>query len=303
MSLESHELDARVKTIVADTSRRLEAVPYTYRTGDWEALATRHREMVAILREGRVALGRLEPAPAHAAAYDAYLQAVDRHLADEARVLEEAEAADLAAYSEANRRLVATARELQLAARRAGLSAYRQTVAERVRIWLVYPWVSLKAQARLWREQGDGRSWDAEPRPIAMPSAWLLLMTLVATVIVDWALKALARSQYPGSVSFQPVVSPGVDVIVVVFFLLTLRATAARPRTPLWSYGAGLLWGGLVSTLMEYEVRGGATHYFRIGDHAMDLAELAFLTGGAMWSVALVHNAFVAVQGYRATTS
>lgn len=298
----SKELDARVAAIWADTSRRLSAVPFADRAGDWDAVAAAHRAMLAVLHDGREALGRLEAPPDCAATYREYLQAVDRQLVEEERRVHAAEAADLSAYHATGQSVVAAARATEAVARRAGLRSVRRTLRQRIHVWWMLPWVATKAQAHAWREQREGRSWEAAPRRAAMPSAWLFLIALVATFAVDHALKALARSQYPEAVTMHAV-DPGSPLVPILLFLLTLRFTAVRPQSWAWVYGAGLGWGGAFANMAELELRGAATNFIHVGSHVANPADVALVVGGALWWCAAVAQMVVAVRGARRAAS
>ena len=154
------ELDARVAEIRRDTTRRLELVPFEGRYGDWEALARRHREMLAVIEAGRVRLGELQPPVDRADAYRHYLGELDRQLVLERAVLAAIEAQDFSAYRDASRTLALAMREIGNAGRRVGLRSARPTGRQRARIWLRLPWTIVRAHRHARAERRAGRSWS-----------------------------------------------------------------------------------------------------------------------------------------------
>ena len=154
------ELDRQVAEIGDDTRRRLHLVPYERRYGDWDALARRNREMLAILRSARLRLGQLQPPPARTEAYQLYLDGLDRQLVLEQAVIAAADAADLEAFKSACHTLALALDEIQAAGLRAGLRSTRTTLAQRVRRWVRLPWVLMLANRHARDEHRAGRRWQ-----------------------------------------------------------------------------------------------------------------------------------------------
>lgn len=154
------ELDAEVAAVGDDTRRRLGLVPYVRRYGDWQALALRHREMVAILEAARVRLGELRPEPDRAAGYQRYLDGLDRQLVLERAVLSAAEAADMDGFRDAMRALARALDEIQAVGVRAGLRSLRTPLRQRMRIWATLPWALMRAQRFARAEARAGRRWQ-----------------------------------------------------------------------------------------------------------------------------------------------
>jgi hypothetical protein len=153
------ELDAEVAEIRRDTTRRLQLVPFEGRYGDWDALARKHREMLAILDAARERLGELQPPSDRTDAYHHYLRAHDRQLVLERSVLAATEARDLDTYVDACRVLARAIPDVVAAGARAGLRSARPPLTQRVRIWVTLPWHIVKANRHARAEHRAGRRW------------------------------------------------------------------------------------------------------------------------------------------------
>ena len=155
------ELNARVAEIGADTTCLLQQVPFEGRYGDWDALARKHREMLAILDAGRARLGELRPPADRAEDYAEFLRAHDRQLVLERVVLAAVEAKDLESYRGACRVLARSVSEVRTARGRAGLHSVGPTPLQYLRIWLTLPWYIVRATRHAHTEHRAGRRWES----------------------------------------------------------------------------------------------------------------------------------------------
>ena len=154
------ELDACVQGIVDNTVRRLEAVPWEGRYGDWEALIRKHREMTAILVGDRARLGALVPPPECAAAFRDYLAAYDVQLEHEWGIVAAAETRVMDLYRGACRALLPAHAAREAAGRRTGLKSTYTSRRQSWRIRLTLPLYIAGAIRHGRAEERAGRRWD-----------------------------------------------------------------------------------------------------------------------------------------------
>lgn len=290
MTLTPEELDRRVAEIGDETGRRLGAVEWDGRYGDWEAFERKQREMFAIVADSVEQKRRLQPAPEVAAAYGRYLEELDRLLVLERALLDAVEAHDMEAVQERGRTLALSVQPSRDAAAAAGLRSQRTPLVQRARLRLTLPFHILKAFRHARAEHAAGRSWPGQEAVDGLLPVHVMLMTALATASVDWALRAVARWQDAPELDFLHGRPPVALLLFFAVFAWSLFHDAVvRPVSPTMNYGSGVLLGGVLATLGESMASGGVTTYFEIAGRDANLGVLAVGAGVVMvWGGAAV---------------